>query len=219
MSAKSFIATLDVFKSLPPRQLAELEKTMVEKKYLKGESIFLEGDPANYVWFVKEGHVKAVAHTAEGRDVTLCLVGANNMFGTCCCFGGGAYPCHTIAETDVTVTALPMAEFLSSLDKFPSLSRAVVEQISKRLRHSKDMQTFEQESVETRILHLVVHLASEFGDTIPLTKREIAEMAGTTVESSIRTFSRLEKEGLVSGTRGKIIVKNVHALADRLEKV
>ena len=98
MVAKSFISTLEVFKKLPSNQLSAIEKKMVERKFAKGESLFLEGDPAEYVWFVKEGHVKAVIHTANGRDLTLCMVGANSLFGTCCCFGGEEYPCHSVAR-------------------------------------------------------------------------------------------------------------------------
>jgi CRP-like cAMP-binding protein len=219
MTPKSFISTLDVFKKLPASQLAEIEKKMVEKKFAKGESLFLEGDPAEFVWFIKEGHVKAVIHTANGRDLTLCMMGANSMFGTCCCFGGGAYPCHSVAETDITVASYPMQDFLSLMEQYPEISNAVVAQLSKRLRQSKDMQTFEQESVEKRILHVLVNLVAEFGNTIPLTRREISEMTGTNVETCIRTFSNLEKEGLVSSARGKITIKNVQDLIDRQEEI
>ncbi len=219
MASKSFISTLEIFKKIPASQLSEIEKKMVERKFAKGESLFLEGDPAEFVWFVKEGHVKAVIHTANGRDLTLCMVGANSLFGTCCCFGGGEYPCHSVAETETVVVAFPMPDFLTLLDKYPEVSKAVVQHLSKRFRQSKDMQSFEQESVEKRILHILVNLVAEFGNTIPLTRREIAEMTGTTVETCIRTFSGLEKEGLVSSARGKITVKSVQDLIDRQEEL
>jgi CRP-like cAMP-binding protein len=219
MVGKSFIALLDIFKKIPASQFAELEKKLVERKYAKGESIFLEGDPAEYVWFVKEGHVKAVIHTANGRDLTLCMMGANSLFGTCCCFGGGEYPCHSVAETETTVVALPMQDFIGLMDKYPEVSKSIVHQLSRRLRQAKDMQTFDQESVEKRILHILVNLVAEFGNTIPLTRREIAEMTGTTVETCIRTFSNLEKEGLVSSARGKITVKSVQDLIDQQDEL
>ena len=66
MAGRSFVSSLEVFKKIPSSYQIELEKKMVERKYAKGESLFLEGDPAEYVWFVKEGHVKAVIHTATG---------------------------------------------------------------------------------------------------------------------------------------------------------
>jgi CRP/FNR family transcriptional regulator, nitrogen oxide reductase regulator len=166
---------------------------------------------------VKEGHVKAMVHAANGRSQTLCMMGAKGMFGSCCCFGGGENPCHCVAETDVTVLRIPMADFKVLLNKHPQASLALAAALSERLRHSKDDQTFEQERVEKRILHALVEMVKEFGAVIPLTKREIAEMAGTTVETCIRTFTILEAEGLLTTQRGRITVKNIQVLRKRLE--
>jgi CRP/FNR family transcriptional regulator len=106
---------------------------------------------------------------------------------------------------------------METMAKYPMLGTSLVASLSQRLRRSKETQSFDQEPVETRILHILVNLVEEFGNTIPLTRREIAEMAGTTVETCIRTFSRLEDEGLVSSTRGKITVKDTQVLNDRIE--
>lgn len=213
----NFLSTIEIFARTPVEALREIEKRMVEKKYRRNESIVLEGDKAEFVWFVKEGHVKAMVHTVGGRTQTLCMVGSRGMFGSCCCFGGGDYPCHSMAETDVTVVRIPMVDFLSLLDRYPQVSKAFAADLSKRLRHSKDTRVHDQERVEKRILHVLVDMVKEFGTTIPLTKREIAEIVGTTVETCIRTFSILEAEGLVVTKRGQIAVKRVQDLNKRLE--
>ena len=214
--ARNFIASMDLFKGLPPEVLSEIERRVIEKKYAKGSSIFLEGDAAKFVWFVKEGHVKAVIHSPNGHCQSLCMVGAQKMFGACCSFGGGTYPCNSVAETDVTVVSFPLSDFLALMGRFPQISQAVIQQLSKRLRDSKETQTFEQESVEKRILHILLNMAAEFGNTIPLTRREIAEMAGTTVETSIRTFSKLSGLGLVSTVRGRITLGDARLLQERM---
>jgi CRP/FNR family transcriptional regulator, nitrogen oxide reductase regulator len=215
---RGFLAMTDLFKDLPASALQSLEARMVEKKYAKNASIFLEGDAAESVWFVKEGHVKSVINTPNGRCQTLCMMGPKKMFGACCCLGGEKYPCHAVAETDATVVFLPMSDFTALLGRYPGISSALAAHLSRRLRESKDMQAFDQEPVEKRILHILLGLVEDFGNTIPLTRREIAEMAGTTVETSIRTFSRLEEEGLVSTGRGRIAVKDVRSLMARLEE-
>ncbi len=217
VAPKGFLESMEIFKNLPPEALREIEKSAVEKKYARQSTIVLEGEPAESVWFVKEGHVKAVNHAASGRCQTLCMVGAKGMFGSCCALGGGRYSCHVVAETDVTVVSLPMGEFNVFLSKYPQIGKALVAHLSLRLQQSKSIQAFDRETVEKRILHALKQLVGEFGTTIPLTRKEIAEMAGTTVETSIRTFSRLEKEGLVSTARGRIVVKNIHELEERLE--
>ena len=217
--SKSIVCSLEVFKALPTHLISEVEKKLVERKYAKGSSIFLEGDPAEFVWFIKEGHVKAVVHTPNGRDLTLCMMGAKNLFGRCCCYGKDEYRCHAVAESEVTVLTYPTKDFCELLEKYPAMAKAAMESISHRLRLSKDMQTFEQESVEKRILHVLTNLVDEFGNTIPLTRREVAEMAGTTVETCIRTFASLERDKLVSSARGKITVHNVQDLENRMRNL
>ncbi len=214
---KSFLGTMDMFRKLPALALADIERHMVEKHFNKHQAIFSEGDSADSVWFVKEGYVKAMHNNPSGRCQTLCMTGPKSMFGSCCAFGQGQYPCNSMAETDTVVVSIPMTDFMALLGKYPEIGAVLVRTLSDRLRQSKDMQTFEQEPVETRILHVLVNLVKEFGKTIPLTRREIAEMSGTTVETSIRTFIHLEEEGLVSSTRGKITIKDVQLLMNRLE--
>jgi len=218
-SPESFLGAMEIFKKVPAEALREIEKKMVEKKFAKHQTILLTGDPAESVWFVKEGFVKSGVTATNGRCQTLCRVGAKDMFGTCCCFNGGEIPCQSVAETDVTVVSLPMADFLSLLGKYPGVSVALIGHISRRLRQSKDMQAFDQENVGKRILHVLVSLSEQFGTTIPLTRKEIAEIAGTTVETAIRTFSKFSEAGLVLTARGKIVVKNVAALVARMEEL
>jgi CRP/FNR family transcriptional regulator len=217
MLNRGFLGTLDLFKSIPAEAMVDLEKRMVEKHFSRHETILLEGDPAESIWIIKEGRVKSSVTAPNGRCQTLCMGGPSAMFGTCCCLGGSDVPCHSVAESDVTVVTLPLSTFKSLMARYPAMMDAFMGRLSNRLRQAKDMQTFEQESVEKRILHLLVGLASEFGNNIPLTRREIAEMVGTTVESSIRTMLHLESKGLVDTARGQITVKNVQNLIDRIE--
>lgn len=215
---KGFLGMMEIFKGVPAEGLLEIERAAIEKRYAKGETLFLEDDRAEFVWFVKEGHVKEVLHLAEGRNLTLCMTGVGGLFGTGS-FGGGEYGCHGVAETDASVFLFPIRAFQDLMGKYPIMARAVVAEISRLLWHSKDMQAFAQESAEKRILHVLLEMVREFGNSIPLTRREIGEMASTTVETSIRVLSKLEGAGFISGVRGKIIVKNPALLSDRMEEI
>jgi CRP/FNR family transcriptional regulator len=216
---RTFLGDFDIFKSLDVKQLAEISPLLTERKIKKGEALYTEGDQANYLWFIKEGRIRAVKHTLQGRDLIVCSIGSKQMFGTCCCFQSQYYPCSAIADTDTTVIMLPMEVFSSLMGKYPQLSKELVRYLSERLRRMQEMRSFDQETVERRILHVLVYLINEFGETIPLTRREIAEMAGTTVETCIRTFKKFEKDGLVDSARKKIHIKNLQKLNERLEEM
>ena len=215
---KSPLLTLDFFKNFPSDALREIEKHMIERKYARRESIFHEADPAAFIWFVEEGHVKEVHHSVDGKSHIICMVGADGMFGLSA-FDGGNYGIHSVAETDSRVFSFPIQAFQVLMGRYPELARAVLRRISKLLRRSRDMQAFSQESAEKRLLHVLVEMVEEFGNVVPMTRREIAEMAGTAVETCIRIFSRLEQSGLMTSVHGKMIVKNPDSLKNLMREL
>ena len=214
---KSVFSTMDVFKGIPFPALGLIEKLAADKKYAKMESIFLEDDDAAFVWFVLEGHVKEVRHSMDGKSQTLSMVGPGGMFGVSA-FEGGKYGFHGMAETEARVLSFPIQVFLRLMEKYPALAVGVLSRVSHLLRRSKDMQIFAQESAEKRLLHVLVEMTAEYGLTIPLTRREIAEMAGTAVETCIRAFSRLEKAGFIGSMHGHLTVRSLEGLKKRFEE-
>ncbi len=209
---------LDFFRNISTAAQTDAEKQMVQARYVKQESIFFENDPARFVWFVQKGHVKEVNHSADGKDQTICMVGANGIFGVSA-FDGGEYGFHGVAETEVIVASFPIQDFQILMRRHPDLAAVVLSKITKLLRHSKDMQTFAHESAEKRLLYVLVNMAGEFGNTIPLTRKEMASLAGTSVETCIRIFSRLKDAGLIAFKQGKLTVNNAEHLKVRMEKI
>lgn len=209
------LSTLNLFQKVPPAGLMKIREQMVEKTYLKSETIFLEDEPANLVWFVKAGHVKEVHHSVNGRSRTICTVGPNGLFGVSA-FVGGNYGFHSIAETEVTVLSIPIYSLQGLMEKWPELAVAVLNHISKSLRKSKDVMRFAQETAEKRLLHVLVEMAGDYGNAIPLSRKEIAEMAGVAVETCIRTFKRLEGEGSLVLSRNRILVRDLDDLKERI---
>ena len=76
------------------------------------------------------------------------------------------------------------------------------------------------ERVEARIAALLLKLSNKVGVKtdkgvlidMRLTKQDVADMVGTTVETSIRTFSKFKKQGLLTDSNGKIIIKDREGL-------
>jgi CRP-like cAMP-binding protein len=215
---KSPLSTIDPFKNIPPGALREIEKHVIEKTYPKHEYIFMEDDKADYVWFVKEGHIKLAHYSMEGRSQTFCMMGPMGMFGVSA-LGQGEYGVYSMAETEATVISIPVQVFQDIMGKYPETAKAVVLHMSKLLRRAKEMEMISVASAEKRLLHTLLEMAGEYGTTIPMTRREISEMAGTSVETCIRIFSRLEDAGQISSVHGKIMVKSLHHLRNRMEEL
>jgi CRP-like cAMP-binding protein len=215
---RSSLSTMDMFQDISFPAILEIEKHMTERKYARRESIFQEDDPAESVWLVQKGHIKEVNHSIDGKDQTISMIGTNGIFGISA-FDGGKYGFHSIALTDATVISVPIQAFRVFMAQHSEMARLVVSKISKLLRQSRDRQTFSRECAEKRLLHVLLEMRKEFGDTIPMTHREIASMAGTSPETCSRTFSRLAEAGLITAQHGKFIIKNIESMAERLEEL
>jgi len=206
------------FKTLPVEALQEIEKQVNEKKYMRREYIFMQDDPAEYVWFIREGHVTIGNHSKSGHSQTLSVIGPGKMFGFLG-MEGGEYGVYSTAETDVTVISIPSQFFMSLMDKFSDVGKAVLFDLSDRLRQSKTMHVYAQENAEKRVLNVLLKLFDEFGETIPMTRKEIAEMAGISVETCIRVFTRLEKDGLIESHNRGFAVRDPHGLRVHMEEI
>ena len=86
-----------------------------------------------------------------------------------------------------------------------------------RLRQVEHKSCMIYESAEIRMAQVLVTLSKKFGQTIPLTRQELAELAGTTHETAIRTLSRFREQGLIRSVRGRTTLLKLDALQALLE--
>jgi len=101
------------------------------------------------------------------------------------------------------------------VDRFPNLMYCMALQMGDRMKSSHDsLKNIALERVEARIAALLLKLAGKVGLVtgsgitidMRLTKQDVADMVGTTVETSIRTFTKFKKAGLLADKDGKIVI-------------
>ncbi len=210
------IYRIEMFKRIPPEKLMEIEKYMVERTYMKKQSLFRQDDRAEYVWLVKEGFIKEVHHSSTGRDSILSVTGPGGLFGVSA-FSAERYDSQgQTGNQQATVFSFPVDLFRKIMGGSPDVTSAVINQMSKFLRFSKMTQTYSQERVEFRVVYSLLELAGELGKIISMTRREISEVAGVSPETCIRVIGRLEKSGLVTTAPGRIVMMNMEGLRARL---
>lgn len=134
---------------------------------------------------------------------------------------GFPYPANAVAMEDTQALKISRKHLLRLVDRFPNLMYCIALQLGDRMKSSYDsLKNIALERVEARIAALLLKLANKVGvETregllidMRLTKQDVADMVGTTVETSIRTFSKFKKQGFVTDTDGKIIIKDKEGL-------
>jgi CRP-like cAMP-binding protein len=212
---EAFFLRIEPFKRLTPTQRQRLAANAREIPYAKGETVFRAGDPADAVCIVKEGRVHLMRFLESGQASTTCVMTAGETF--CClpALDGKPYPADAIAAVDSTVVRVPTTAFQALLKESPTFLQDSLCLFCDRLRGVEQKSCMAYDSTERRLAQALVTLSEKFGKTIPLTKHELAEMAGTTVETTIRLLSQLKRDGVLKSTRGSTTILK----SDRLRRL
>jgi CRP/FNR family transcriptional regulator len=212
---------INLFKNLSNEELKELEHYLTESLYHKKENIFTEGDAPEWFYIVLTGKVKVTKISHDGKELILELISPYDIFGGVAVLRNFPYPANAVAMEDSQILKISRKNLMRLVDRFPNLMFCIALQLGDRMKSSYDsLKNIALERVEARIAALLLKLGNKVGvETaaglmidMRLTKQDVADMVGTTVETSIRTFSKFRKEGLVMDSDGKIIIKDREGL-------
>ena len=223
MDRTSFLKNLSIFKILPYHEIENLSRIFVEDSYSKDEYIFYEGENCNWLYIVYHGRVKIIKHSPSGKDVIIDIIPHGEIFGTVALLSGDTFPASAIAGELTIILKLSKNNFYELEKRFPDIITSIAKTMGKRLISAHEvMQAMAVEKVDVRIVKALLKLFKEQSpnseDPISITRQELADIVGTTVETSIRVLSKFEKRGLVKSKRGKIWIKKLPALEKMLHE-
>lgn len=221
-----FLRTTPVFGALPAREIRSLAASALEEDRRAREYVFVEGDPAAWLCIVRSGHVRIVRHSRTGKDVVLELLGPGEVFGGVAVIERRPYPASAQATEASVVVKLPAEVVAPLVDRHPSVIREMALTMGRRLRAAHDaVKALAVEPVEARLAATLLRLARREGVKgrrgleLPfhLTRQSLADMSGTTVETTIRVVSRWLREDLVEDADDRLILRDVDELRRRAE--
>ena len=185
----------------------------------KGETIFREGDPADRIHFVHIGRVKIVK-AAGTRDLILEILGPGEPVGAVAVFERRPFPASAITLEPSGILSIPEREFFALLEKRPEMMRHLLAGLTYRLMMVNKRMADLTGSAEQRASRLFLTLADRVGlptangVKVPLTlsRQEIADLIGTTLETAIRLMSRWQKEAVVLTEKDGFLIPDAEAL-------
>lgn len=196
-----------IFSGLEANDVAELASLCREKRLGAGEFAFMEGDQPDRFYLVAAGKVKVVKTSSAGKDFIIAFFGPGEIIGEVAVFERRPYPASAQAVEDSIVLGFRREDFLEFLSDRPEVALRIVSVLSGRLRMASDrLRDLAGERVEQRIARVLLMLSARLGPSLPFTRQDIANMAGTTTETAIRFLSSLNTRKITRSARGKIII-------------
>ena len=173
-----------------------------------GESIWAYDDPLQHYMFLIEGHVKLTRPTENGREVILDVGGPGELLcsGAVSSFSPACCACVAFGD-GVKVVVLPRRDLLHVVEQSPAAASAFVrESTGREMRLGKRIVELASGQVEQRVAALLLRLADQLGTErdsgaikieLHLSRQDLADLCGTTLETAIRTMTKLAREDIV----------------------
>lgn len=185
-----------VFSDLKKDELEKLEGLIRYIDYGPDELIFMEGAPAFGFYLVFEGAVKLVKRSAKGKSQILKIVGPGGILGETTLFDKTVHNAYAKTLLPSKVGFIERGDFFYFLEHHPKVIFRFFERLSLELKAFQNkLAERSYASSKERLARLILALG-KMG--IELSRGELAEMAGVSSKTAIRTLGELESRGIIA---------------------
>jgi CRP/FNR family transcriptional regulator, cyclic AMP receptor protein len=215
------LGRVSIFSGLTAEQLSDLATVAVPRHWSAGETIFREGDAGDTCYVVQEGCVRVTRNHADGRTITLAELRPGDLFGELAMFDSERRSATVEAAEDTAAVALLAGDMRRLLLRHPDIALRLLSAFAGRLKEANERisrQSFQ--TVASRVAGVLLAQAETLeargagsrNVLIRSTRAEIAQLAGSSRESVSRFLATLDRAGVVSCGRGKVVIHDPAAL-------
>jgi CRP/FNR family transcriptional regulator, cyclic AMP receptor protein len=215
------LGRVPAFSTLEPADLQRIAEVALPRRFEPGEAVFREGDSSDTCYVVREGHARAVRTHGDGRTITLATFGPGDIFGELAMFEDERRSATVEAIETTSVVGVLGPDMRRLMKQHPEIAARLVIALGRRLREMNERlsrQSFQtvQSRVAVVLSDLVVQeiAAGKEGTDVLVTatQADLAQLAGSSRESASRFLAVLERAGVITQGRGRLIVHNPQAL-------
>lgn len=215
---------IPLYRRLPPEERQRLAAVARVQAYPRGALVFAEGSPGEVFFTIAHGRVKVFKATPAGKDLILEIFGPGDPLGAVAVYENRPYPASAAAIEDTVCLLVRRQDFFGLLERHPTLVRSLLLGLTRRLIElTSRLAELTGGHTEPRFARLFLKLADQMGRPapagvlipLPLSRQELADLTGATVETCIRIMSRWGKEGVVQTAKEGFVVLDRRALEER----
>ncbi len=210
-----------LFRRLSPGMRARVAEVAHLRSYERGDTIFSEGDAGDVFIAIVTGRVKVFKSTPAGKEIILEIFGAGDPLGAVAVYDNLPFPASAVTLEPTQCLRIEQAAFFRLLEQDPALVRGLLSGLTLRLAElTRRLAELSGARVETRFARLFLKLCDQIGRPerggvfvpMPLSRQELADLTGTTIETAIRIMSRWQKEDVLHTEKDGFVVLQRPAL-------
>ena len=189
--------------------LAKANGGRTNAEYRTGQSIFVQGDPADAIFYLREGRVKLTVVSKQGKEAVVAILKDGDFFGEGCLAGQQLRMATAIALAECSVVKLEKVAVVQLLHKEPAFAEVFMAHLlSRNIKIEEDLVDQLFNSSEKRLARVLLLLANFGKESEPdliipkISQETLAEIIGTT-RSRVNFFmNRFRKLGFIEYNGG-----------------
>ncbi len=200
-----------VFQKFPPAAVDEIVAGATPRQAPAGAILFEAASPCTGFPMLLEGNVRVVKAAPNGREVQLYRItpGESCLLSSSCLLGGSPYSATGVAETPVTLLALPPALFHRLLAEHKLFRDYVFGLFSERLA---DLMSLVEAVAFQKLDQRLAALLLGKGELVRATHQSLADELGSVREMVSRLLANFQDRGWVALGREQIRITDAAAL-------
>ena len=220
------LARVPVLSTLEGDDLERIAELAVPRQFEPGQVVFREGDASDTCYIVRSGRARAVREHSGGRTLTLATFGPGDIFGELALFEDERRSATVEAIEPTSVVAVLGPDMRRLMVEHPGISARLVIALGRRLRETNERLTRQSfQTVQSRVAVVLSQLVEQQapdvdgaaddrpdGVLVTATQADLAQLAGSSRESASRFLAVLERAGVISQGRGRLVVHDPEAL-------
>ncbi len=215
------LARVPAFEALDPGDLGRIAEVAVPRSFEPGQLVFREGDDSDTCYVVRDGQARAIRSHSDGRTITLATFGPGDIFGELAMFEDERRSATIEAIEPTSVVGVLGGDMRRLMSEHPGIAMRLAVALAGRLRETNERlsrQSFQ--TVQSRVAVVLSQLVQTEVDAgrangdvlLTATQADLAQLAGSSRESASRFLAVLERAGVISQGRGRLVVHDPQAL-------
>jgi CRP/FNR family transcriptional regulator, cyclic AMP receptor protein len=204
---------------MPANEAGRLEKFCSPQIFEPGETLFEEGHPITDIFLVQRGCAKFYKTSADKRHTVFSIFGEGDVFELMTADEKEIHFFSAKAITETIALSVSPRHFYQNFMSNLRFANQLLHQKIRNLKRFYFKQLAASEPVETRMAYFLLDLAQHPGMAhfegkklvfdVPLTRRDIAEIVNTSVETSIRIMRQWSQNGFITVSRRHLTIQNL----------